>query len=827
VLGERLEAQLRALRDTHDLSDEAADGVRQLLGDLVGIDTWTEDSESSEDGAPPALAALPRSSEPSPPALRELLGRGGTAEVWRAWDPTLDREVACKVLTTARALEPAAVARFFEEAGATARLQHPGIVAVHAMGTLPDGRPYFTMQEVRGRPLSELLRDGDRSDPLRRRRLCELLLRAAEVLAYAHDRGVLHRDFKPPNVMVGDFGEVRVIDWGLLKRLDGEGPGSRSGTPAFMAPEQARGEALTPAADVYALGASLFALLTGAPPHAGRSIQDRAVAEEPPPPDGPEALVELCRAAMSPAPTRRPGDAATFADALRQWLDGARAREQALTLVQSAEALRPRIAALWSEVDALTRAAEERREGVAAAAPLEEKRPLWSLEDRAREAARTARLSEVERLQRLRAALEQSPGLPEARERLAEHYRRAHGRALARGDADAAAEAESLVRAYDDGQHAAWLRGDGALTLHTDAPARVTLQRFEERDHRLVAGSPRALGETPLDDLPLPMGSYLLTLEAEGRSPTRYPVSISRQHRWDGAPPGATEPSPVHLPRADALGPDDVYVPAGWYRSGGVERIQQAILPPRRVWLDGFVIRRFPVTNEGYIAFLDDLVTQGLEEAALRYAPRDDAVEGTLGAMFYGRGDDGRFFLQPDSDGDLWDPRWPVLHMDYAGAIAYAAWEAARTGLDWRLPTELEWEKAARGVDGRVHPWGEHFDPLFCNMRHSTPGGPLPADVGRFPADESPYGVRGMAGNAIDWCADPYRPEGPELDASGRPRPPPPCDDTTIRVGRGGAWSFNARACRTDYRLIMKPGVRRSSQGFRLCRGAGPRQAEA
>jgi formylglycine-generating enzyme required for sulfatase activity len=171
----------------------------------------------------------------------------------------------------------------------------------------------------------------------------------------------------------------------------------------------------------------------------------------------------------------------------------------------------------------------------------------------------------------------------------------------------------------------------------------------------------------------------------------------------------------------------------------------------------------------------------------------------------------------PDADGDLWDPAWPALHVNFEGASAYAAWLATRTGLPWTLPREYQWEKAARGVDGRPFPWGHHFDPTFCSMRHSRPGGALPARVGDFPADESPYGVRGMAGNAVDWCLDPYRPGGPPLDARGRPLPLAAAPGEAL-VGRGGAWSYNDRACRTDYRLFMKPGFRRSVQSFRLCR---------
>src|SRR5690606_9188188 len=150
------------------------------------------------------------------------------------------------------------------------------------------------------------------------------------------------------------------------------------------------------------------------------------------------------------------------------------------------------------------------------------------------------------------------------------------------------------------------------------------------------------------------------------------------------------------LPREGELGADDVYVPAGWFESGG--DIEGA-LPRRRLWCDAAVLRRFPVTNRSYLAFLDDLLARGDEAAALRHVPRERAAtEDAVGPMLYGREGD-RFVLRPDADGDVWLPDYPVLWIDWHSAAAYAAWEAERAGLPWRLPAELEWEKAARGVD--------------------------------------------------------------------------------------------------------------------------------
>ncbi|MBM4109726.1 MAG: formylglycine-generating enzyme family protein, partial [Phycisphaerae bacterium] len=173
---------------------------------------------------------------------------------------------------------------------------------------------------------------------------------------------------------------------------------------------------------------------------------------------------------------------------------------------------------------------------------------------------------------------------------------------------------------------------------------------------------------------------------------------------WDGVPPGEREPRPVVLPLPSELAPDDCYVPAGWFWSGGDPEAVDG-MPRRRLWCEGLVFKRFPVTNRDYLAFLDDLVSRGREEEALRWVPRQRAgLAGEEGAMNYRREANGRFELAADAEGDLWLPDWPVINVHFGCAVAYPRWLAERSGLPWRLPGELEWEKAARGVDGRFFP---------------------------------------------------------------------------------------------------------------------------
>jgi len=191
--------------------------------------------------------------------VRDKIGQGGMGSVFRAHDRELDREVALKVLN-ALPDNPDAPARMMTEARITARLEHPGIVPVHDAGVLADGRFFYAMKLVRGKRLDEQV---ERTTPLAER--LRLFLKICDAVAFAHAHSILHRDLKPQNVMVGPFGEVLVLDWGVAKDV-GVGPASAGivlGTPGYMAPEQAAGESVDERADVYSLGAILHFLLAG------------------------------------------------------------------------------------------------------------------------------------------------------------------------------------------------------------------------------------------------------------------------------------------------------------------------------------------------------------------------------------------------------------------------------------------------------------------------------------------------------------------------------------------------------------------------------------
>jgi serine/threonine-protein kinase len=283
-----------------------------------------------DDTAPPATPALPTDRHVGDFELLAELGRGGMGVVYRARQHSLGRTVALKMLLAGHFASPVEVRRFQTEAEAAAKLQHPHIVAVFAVGEA-GGSPYYAMEYVAGRSLCAHLRDG----PLPPVKAAAYLLPLAEAIDYAHQAGVIHRDLKPSNVLIDADDRPRLTDFGLAKQLDADQPtltqtGTIMGTPGYMAPEQAAGKVVGPAADVYALGAVLYECLTGRPPFEAASgwetMQQVIYADVVPPrlvnpavPPEMDAIVVQC---LEKDPARRYASAADLAADLRRWRDG-------------------------------------------------------------------------------------------------------------------------------------------------------------------------------------------------------------------------------------------------------------------------------------------------------------------------------------------------------------------------------------------------------------------------------------------------------------------------------------------------------------------------
>ncbi len=355
----------------------------------------------------PRSDAMPRAAEAGERyQLAGEIARGGMGAVLRGRDVELGRELAVKVLLEKYVDRPDIARRFIEEAQIGGQLQHPGVVPVYDIGSFGE-RPFFTMKLVKGRTLASIL--GERAEPDQDRpRLLAIALQVAQTLAYAHAKGVIHRDLKPANIMVGAFGEVQVMDWGLAKVLSEGGiadeeqasrahrpagveptvirtarsgsagvgsdteAGSLLGTPAYMPPEQANGDVanLDRRADVFGLGAILCEVLTGKPPYVGRSGEevrrkaangDLADARARLAACGADAeLTALTIDCLSPEAIDRPRDAQAVASALTAYLDGVQERLRRAELERAAAEARAA-----EEVNtrrmAEARAAEERR----------------------------------------------------------------------------------------------------------------------------------------------------------------------------------------------------------------------------------------------------------------------------------------------------------------------------------------------------------------------------------------------------------------------------------------------------------------------------------
>ena len=260
------------------------------------------------------------------------IARGGMGVIYRGHDPDLGRDLAIKVLQPDRAEQADIVAMFLNEARMCGRLQHPGVVPIHELGTMADGSPFIAMKLVEGQTFARLLAERGRSAH-ELQRVLRIFEVVCQTLAYAHARGVVHRDLKPSNIMVGSFSEVQVMDWGLACEVAGDGPTPQNpdndlvmGTPAYMAPEQARGGATRDIrVDVFALGAILCEILTGEPPFAdgdGATLDRVSGGETQPALDrlagqGLDAdLVALACRCLAVDPEQRPADASFIAMAL-------------------------------------------------------------------------------------------------------------------------------------------------------------------------------------------------------------------------------------------------------------------------------------------------------------------------------------------------------------------------------------------------------------------------------------------------------------------------------------------------------------------------------
>jgi WD40 repeat protein/serine/threonine protein kinase len=400
-------AKSQEVRSSSEMAVSASSLKTQLAASRVVL--RESDVEGPDPISRPSSSEMPKSFAETRYQLQGEIARGGMGAILKGRDVDLGRDLAIKVLLDAHKQKPEVIQRFVEEAQIGGQLQHPGITPIYELGQFSDQRPYFAMKLVKGQTFSKLL--SDRKNPLENQgRMLGIFEQVCQTMAYAHSRGVIHRDLKPANIMVGAFGEVQVMDWGLAKvlsvggvrdekrahekqqdasvietrrSLTGSDPsrgvgshtqvGSVMGTPAYMPPEQALGDVhqLDERADVFGLGAILCEILTGKPPYVAEETTrlfqmamrgrladcfqrlDSCRADQ--------QLIEITRNCLELEPDDRPRDAGVLAGKITDYLESVKLRLREIEMERAAQAARADAQAAQAEAERKRAEAEKQR----------------------------------------------------------------------------------------------------------------------------------------------------------------------------------------------------------------------------------------------------------------------------------------------------------------------------------------------------------------------------------------------------------------------------------------------------------------------------------
>ena len=757
-----------------------------------------------------------------------VLGSGSMGEVIRVRDTKLNRPLALKVLHTHLNRNDSERSRFIEEAQIEAQLQHPNIVTVYDTGVLESGQIFFTMREVQGVNWKTLL-DARESAADSRHEMIEHLHRVSEAIGFAHSKGVVHRDIKPANVMIGNHGEIWVVDWGIAhlfskadtpdvvtissKSATTSGP-QIIGTPMYMSPEQALGVVnVSPTSDVYSLGTILYQILTGRRPYRARSMVEllKLVQKAKWRPfetladigELPTALVNICSRALHRDPSFRYQHAQELADELHDWLSGVQqkqlAQEETKQAEQTISSCQQQILCLEQELESITRELSS----LQVSAPIEVKSPLWTTETSLKNQLERLNWQLIEGEILLQSALNHWPDYPPALELLLQINMTRHrsqekhgGLQLRRLELQMRKHLAALPAGQIKAEVTDYLAGTGRLTLDTyPTGARVTLERYKLQNRKLVPVGQGLIGHTPLD-VSLPIGSYRLRIQADGHHETFYPVLIERQRHWDCIPPGATEPQSLWLPPIGVLKETECYIPAGWLLLNGDPVVNES-KPVSRKWIEGFIIDRFLASNAEFLAMMNSEIRAGVDPQLIADLGPKLRVKNDIYTLIFRQREDDLFELQPDQEGDIWELDAPIVHLVHNSIMAYCQWKKQEDGVEYELPSRHQLIKAGRGADLRAYVWGDQFDYCWANARHSkSKRGPSTRE--EFPTDVSPYGVRDITGNAGDSLSD-------------------PCDADSY-YGFAGSWTNSGLACRLMRRSKLVKENSHSGFGFRLCR---------
>jgi serine/threonine-protein kinase len=646
--------------------------------------------------------------------ILEFLGQGGMATVYKGLDKRLNREVAVKVILPGQQHSEMFLKRFEREARSAAGLSHPHIIKVIDYYT-EDSLPYLVMDYVSGGCLKDRL---GIATPWKD--AVEQLLPVAQALDVAHKQNIVHRDIKPANILISETGELVLSDFGIAKTLNAEdltkltATGASIGTPAYMSPEQGKGETADHRSDIYSFGIVLYEMVTGKPPFEGDtpvSVMIKHIYDDLPRPrdvvrDLPPQVEDVICKALEKDPKDRFQSMGDFAAALHNLIRMGYA-DQTGGFSEEASTL-----AVLKTKNCL---------------------PVWA-----------RRIPII-----IFAGLLLAGGI----------Y---GGSRLIQGWINPKPSTETAVALSDSA-----------------APG---LQK------------PTNTLEPTLTNTVLSPTSTLIP------SPTYTALASTTP-----IPTATTLPSPTltlgvgSILLSEKDGMLLIYVPAGDFLMGSTDMDELADddeKPQHSVALDAFWIDQTEVTNAMFSKFVDDsdFITEA-EKKGWSQVYVDDQWKRVDGA-------DWRHPAGPDSSVVGYENH-PVVHVSWADAQAYCKWAGRR------LPTEAEWEKAARGTDGLIFPWGDRIN---CNLAQYVKCGGQALPVGSRPAGASPYGAFDMSGNVWEWVSDWYsetyyvgvRMVNPQGPTSGE-----------LRVQRGGSWRLNEKYTRSANRTSIAPDETWQSDGFR------------
>jgi serine/threonine protein kinase/formylglycine-generating enzyme required for sulfatase activity len=732
--------------------------------------------------------------------IQELIGIGGMGAVYRAQHEITKAKVAIKVLRPDLTISyEEGVGFFFEEATKTVSLQHPMIVKVLSADYTPDGSAYMVMEWLDGRTLEQEMKDRG-VFPLQR--VIVLLEQIAEAVAYAHRKRIIHRDLKPSNIMLvmEENGEesIRVLDFGIAKVLSttiGIGTNTRvAGTSYYISPEQTIAHSpIDQSADIYSLGVILYQMLTGQVPFEAdtegqvmdmhRSILPRPLREIRP--DIPQAIEDVVLKALSKRPLDRFQTATDFARAFRQAASVTLSELVAQCVdATSGAAISKAEVYLNGRYEGQTGADGWWRKGDMTPRQylIEVESPRYVRFNRSVDLQPNEELTVVAKLERKQMGeLIVSCDTPDAAVEIA-------GRLVGKTDQNG----RFYLQSIDAGSytvrvsHPQYLPAETTVTVEVWKQAYAPFQLEIRPRRNLLEPVRRTTGllvERSRDSASSMMRTMMFFAGWVAKALQRINLWVyagvaaailvitivilsakwmsgrSEKEKVSSSP----EPSPLVAPAPPPPAPPEgmIYIPGGTFQMGyNIANGDLQSGPPHQVTVEPFFIDKFEVTIEAYL--------------------KNQNSTGQTGQT----GETGQ-------TGQTVETKKPMMNVNWREADSYCR------SLGKRLPTEEEWEFAARGTDGRIYPWGNVFERGRANVAH--PSGDF-SPVGSFPDGDSPFGVSDMSGNAMEWTDSDFRVyEGSRYKPSGCSEP--------CKVIRGGAYFDREQDATAVFRREYEPSI--------------------